>query len=277
MWHDYLEDKDPTEHSITGEVRVLSEVYSPQLDNTRDVLVYLPPSYWDTDKRYPVIYMHDGQNLFDRATSFVGEWEVDETMQSLAEEGLEAIVVGLPNMDKERIHEYGPFDSQRFGKSKADRYGKFILDTVKPLIDSDFRTLTNGTDTGVVGSSLGGLISLYLFFRFQGAFGFAGVMSPSFWFAGGQIVPFVADAPYVDGKIYLDIGKKERVGWMGHIKQPTSMGIRSASVASMFDLLQAKGYRANKNLMYVEDEQGEHNEASWARRLPDALRFLLKK
>src|SRR5688572_21409124 len=119
MWHDYLEDKDPNEHTISGEMRILPAVYSSQLDNHRDVLVYLPPSYADGDKRYPVIYMHDGQNLFDRATSFVGEWQVDETMETLAAEGKEAIVVGLHNLDNERIHEYAPFDSQRFGAAKG--------------------------------------------------------------------------------------------------------------------------------------------------------------
>ncbi|MFN8373989.1 MAG: alpha/beta hydrolase-fold protein [Anaerolineae bacterium] len=275
MWRHYLQDKDPNLHSIVGDVRVLDQVYSPQLHNRRDVLVYLPPSYWHSDRHYPVAYMHDGQNLFDRATSFVGEWEVDETMETLADEGIEAIIVALPNMDKERVHEYGPFDSQRFGKTKGDRYGEFILDTVKPLIDREFRTLRQGTATGIVGSSLGGLISLYLFFRYPRAFGYAGVMSPSLWFAGGQIVPFVADAAYVPGRLYLDIGQRERVGWMGHIKQHTSMGVRSASVESMSELLQAKGYRLGQNLMYVEDQLGDHNEASWARRLPDALRFLL--
>ncbi len=277
MWRNYLEDKDPNEHSVTGDVLVMEDVYSPQLQNHRDLFVYLPPSYAHSDKCYPVIYMHDGQNLFDHATSLVGEWHVDETMQTLSEEGLEAIIVGLPNMEHERIHEYGPFDNQRFGAGRGDQYGEFILNTVKPLIDDDFRTLPAGEDTGIIGSSMGGLISLYLFFRFQRCFGFAGVMSPSLWFAGGAIVPYIADAPYVPGKIYVDVGKKERLEWMNRIRQSTSIGTRSASIESMVELLEAKGYRIGENLMYIEDEDGEHNEDSWARRLPDALRFLLRK
>jgi predicted alpha/beta superfamily hydrolase len=275
MWRHYLDDKDPNTHSIVGEVLVTKDVYSPQLKNRRDVLVYLPPSYAKHSKRYPVIYMHDGQNLFDRATSFAGEWQVDETMELLASEGLEAIVVGLPNKDKERIHEYGPFNNQRFGEGRGARYGEFILDTIKPLVDRDFRTLPDGANTGIVGSSMGGLISLYLYFHFPRAFGFVGAMSPSLWFGGGALVPYIADAPFVPGRIYLDAGKRERLGWMDRIKQETTMGIRSASVEAMFDLLQAKGYRMGSSLMYLEDELGEHNEPSWARRLPDALRFLL--
>jgi predicted alpha/beta superfamily hydrolase len=275
MWCDYLEDKDTDAHTVVGEMRVLDEVYSPQLHNSRDVFVHLPPSYAYSSKHYPVLYMHDGQNLFDAVTSFTGEWQVDETMQTLSKEKLEAIVVGLPNIGKERIHEYAPFNNSRFGAGKGDRYGEFILDTVKPLIDRDFRTLPKAT--GIMGSSMGGLISLYLFFRFPQEFTFAGVMSPSLWFANGQIVPFVADAPYVPGKLYLDIGHRERVGWMDRIKHPTSMGVRSASVQSMSELLQAKGYHFGRNFKFVTDEYGEHNEASWARRLPDALRFLLRR
>ncbi|NWF68858.1 MAG: alpha/beta hydrolase [Chloroflexi bacterium] len=277
MWRHYLEGKDPTVHSISGDVLVQKQVYSPQLHNRRDVFVYLPPSYGRSHQHYPVIYMHDGQNLFDHALSFAGEWEVDETMEALAEEGLEAIVVGLANLDKQRIHEYAPFDTQRFGKARGDAYGAFILETVKPMIDRDFRTLPDAAHTGIFGSSLGGLISLYLFFQYRQHFGLAGVMSPSLWFGSGVIVPYVVEAPYVPGKIYLDVGLGERLGWMERIKTDTATGMHSASVRSMRDILMTKGYRLDHNLLYIEDEEGIHNEASWARRLPRALRFLLRR
>jgi len=99
-------------HTVSGRVLVRPAVYSPQLQNERHLLVYLPPSY-GSGQRYPVLYMHDGQNLFDRATSFVGEWRVDETMEQLAAEGLEAIVVGIPNAGNARRDEYSPFYDKR--------------------------------------------------------------------------------------------------------------------------------------------------------------------
>ena len=119
-------------------------------------MVYLPPSYLGSIRRYPVIYMHDGQNLFDAATSFAGEWYVDETMEELADAGIEAIVVGIPNIGERRFHEYIPFPAPDLPDVQGDEYVAFIADTVKPIIDRDFRTLADAASTGIAGSSLGG-------------------------------------------------------------------------------------------------------------------------
>jgi predicted alpha/beta superfamily hydrolase len=254
-WQDYLDTIGDRPHSVVGALRILPEVWSPQLENKRDVLVYLPPSYHQSERRYPVIYMHDGQNLFDRGTGFAGqEWEADETMERLSGEGLEAILVGINNTPN-RIQEYNPFPNVRHGSGAA--YLAFITDTIKPMIDRDFRTLPDREHTGIMGSSMGGLISLYGFFQRPDVFGFAGVMSPSVWLGHGAIYDYLHERPFVEGKIYLDNGTREN------------------SARKLNAVLIEKGYKSCETLKYVVEQDAEHNEASWARRLPDALRFLL--
>ena len=138
-------------HTVSGNIQIAQNVYSPQLDNQRDILIYLPPSYADSQNHYPVLYMHDGYNLFDEATSYTGEWYVDETMEKLsAEEHLEAIVVGIPSMGKERLAEYSPFVDKTYGGGKGEAYLNFIVHTLKPLVDSAFRTLPNKRNTGMI-------------------------------------------------------------------------------------------------------------------------------
>lgn len=251
------------ESTIVGTVRVVKDVYSPQLDNTRDLYVYLPPSYdAEPARRYPVIYMHDGQNLFDQATSFAGEWQVDETMQALSWEGIEAIVVGIPNMGSKRCDECSPFCTDRHGGGQGDQYLAFIVETVKPLIDAQFRTLGGQAYTGVIGSSMGGLISLYAFFRYPEVFGVVGALSPSLWFASRAIFETAEQAPFGRGKIYLDAGTAEGRAMLRDVR-------------AMRDLLVSKGYRLGHDLLYVEEQGSPHHETAWARRLPDALRFLI--
>lgn len=248
VWH------TPT---VSGTLLTWADFFSPQLDNTRDIHVYLPPSYSDEIRRFPVLYMQDGQNLFDSGTSYAGnEWRVDETMEMLADEGIEAIVVGLNHTYDQRISEYNPYPHQWQGRGGA--YLQFLTETVKPLIDSDFHTLPDREHTGIMGSSMGGLISLYAFFYTSETFGFAGVMSPALWVGGGAIYQDIERAPFAPGKIYLDNGTRE------------------SSARSMNQVLLRKGYRAGIDLRYVVEQDAEHTETAWARRLPDALRFLLK-
>ncbi len=268
-WYDYR-DRHP-HNTVTGTLKVYDALHSPQLNNNREVFVALPPGYDDTHRRYPVVYMHDGQNLFDQHTSYAGEWQVDETLHTLHSEGLDAIVVGLPNMGNDRIKEYSPFRSYRWGEGRADDYLKFIVHTVKPLVDQSFRTLPDREHTGLMGSSMGGLVSVYGFFRFCDWFGFAGVMSPSLWFDGGAIFPYVLQSKHCPGMIYLDMGGRESPTGPGGM----NYGLRNAR--RMQKLLQSKGYRAGENLMYVEDMEAGHTESAWAYRLPNALRFLLQR
>ena len=260
-WREYP-DADGPGHTVTGTVRVLHGLRSPQLGNARDLLVYLPPSYGTGGRRYPVLYMHDGQNLFDEATSFGREWDVDRTLDDASAEGIEAIVVGIPNMGELRIAEYAPWTDARVGGGRGDDYLRFLVETVKPLIDTDFRTRPEREATGIAGSSMGGLISLYGFFRHPGTFGFCGAMSPSLWFAGNAILPFIESSPFVPGRIYLDIGTREGAVAVQH-------------VAHLRELLLRKGYRRRRDLLVVVETGGRHEETAWARRLHRELRFLL--
>lgn len=274
-WRDYIADQPDGHHTVVGTLKVRERVWSPQLKNRRDIYVHLPQSYEEGRRRYPVLYMHDGQNLFDEGASYAGEWRVDETMERLSHAGIEAIIVGVPNMEKMRLLEYSPFDHQRHGPGRGNRYLSFLADTVKPLIDRDFRTLSDRQHTGLMGSSMGGLISLYGYFRRPETFGFAGVMSPSFWYANRAIYAYVEAAPYVSGRIYLDVGTREYGGSVTEKAARRQSRRHYAAVRRMKRLLVKKGYRLRYELLVVEERGAGHNEPAWARRLPLALQFLI--
>jgi predicted alpha/beta superfamily hydrolase len=250
--------------NIVGNIRRLRGVESPQLGNHRDVLVYLPPSYPVSGRHYPTIYMHDGQNLFDAATSYAGEWQVDETMERIAPEGFEAIVIAVPNMGVERIAEYSPFRDARVGGGRGDAYVAFLIDTLKPHVDRNFRTRRDAEHTGVIGSSMGGLISLYAFLTQPGVFGFAGVMSPSLWFAGGAIFHVADAARHWPGRLYLDTG--------------TAEGRRQVrQTREMVRMLRRRAAHPRRQIHYVEARGAGHNEMAWAARFERAVRWLLPR
>ncbi|MEM8556985.1 MAG: alpha/beta hydrolase-fold protein [Bacteroidota bacterium] len=260
-WLTYPDDDGP--HTVVGDLWRLPEIHSPDLGNHRDLFVYLPPSYHTApDRRYPVVYMHDGQNLFDAATAFADEWQVDNTMDVLAETGREAIVVGVPNTGVDRIHEYSPVKDRQERGGRGETYVSFLVNTVKPRIDADFRTKTGPLDTVVAGSSMGGLISLYAFLKRPDVFGHAGVMSPSLWFADRGIFPIVRDTPRHPGRIYLDVGTKEGASTVADCRR-------------LRRLLLGKGYTLADDLCYIEAEGAGHSEAAWRDRLYVAMDFLL--
>lgn len=248
-----------------GAIAVLRDVFSPELHNERDIYVYLPPSYGlgAPDARYPVIYMHDGQNLFDPALSFAGAWRVDLAMQTAARLGFEAIVVGVSNTGRSRIDEYAPFfDARIGGGGMADRYLDFLLHTLKPVVDAQFRTRPEPASTAILGSSMGGLVSAYAFFRAPHAFSMCGIMSPALWFANRAILPYIEDADAPTGRIWLDVG--------------TAEGARTVhNVRLLRDILIHKGYAEGETLKCVIAAGGAHNEAAWGRRLKKAIPFLL--
>ncbi len=189
--------------------RVLPAVRSPQRGHERDIDVFLPPSYARSRRRYPVVYMQDGQNLADPERAFAGTWDLPRAMAELASRGREAIVVGIPNLGEERIREYTPFVDAKAGGGDGDAYLAFMERTLKPLVDRRFRTRPERETTGVFGSSLGGLISLYAFFRAPETFGFAGAMSPSLWFAGRAMLSYVERDGAPPGRLYVDAGTEE--------------------------------------------------------------------
>lgn len=242
----------------------LPDIESAELGNRRDLVVWLPPAYALAERRYPVIYMHDGQNLFDPRTSYAEPWRVDVAMEREARRSLEAIVVGIPNMGGERIAEYSPYVDARIGGGNGDRYLDWIIGTVKPMIDARFRTRADRLHTGMAGSSMGGLITLYAYLRDPTVFGFVGVLSPSLWFAGRGIFSALASSTHVSGRIYLDIGGRE-----GKVAVDDARRMRDALVD--------KGYTLGRELRWVEDPKGRHNEVDWGRRFGDALPFLLRE
>ncbi len=245
-------------------LEIIRDVRSPQLGNTRPVSVYLPPSYDQSNRRYPVIYMQDGQNLFERSTSFAGDWGLVDRLDALAASGIEAIVAGVWNSPEERLNEYSPFRDAKHGGGSGDRYLAFLVDTVKPLIDSKFQTEAAPGSTGIGGSSMGGLISVYGLFTRPDTFGFGSIQSPSVWFAEAAVLEFVSTSPKPPGPLYLDVGRKEGERELGDVRR-------------LRELLLAKNYRDGADLMYDEDPDGEHNEAAWGRRYPRALAFLLSR
>ena len=184
----------PTRRRPQGRVERVPAAESPGLD--RDLAVYLPPSYGKTDRRYPVLYMQDGQNLFDPEASFAGSWRVDLAMNWAAARRLEGIVVGVPNTGEERIAEYSPFEDPEGGPGRGGGYVSHLAETIKPLVDARFRTLPERETTGMAGSSMGGLISLFAFLHRPDVFGLMGALSPSLWFAGHAIFGLLEAAPF---------------------------------------------------------------------------------
>lgn len=275
-WLDYDDAFEGGGTRIAGTVKVLRGVRSLELGNTRDLLVYLPPSYATDNRTYPAVYMHDGQNLFDPVTSFAGEWRVDETLEALAGDGVEAIVVGIPNAGRQRLAEYSPFEDVRFGRPRAADYLRFVVETVKPLVDEAFRTTGQREATGTIGSSMGGLIGLYSFFERPDVFGWVGAVSPSVGFARQALIGYLERTRFVGGRIYMDVGTHEG---LPRDRDPLELrrepGAYVRLVRHARDLIIGKGYVPGSDLLYVEDDGGVHNEAAWAARLPAALRFLL--
>ncbi|HEX4824491.1 MAG TPA: alpha/beta hydrolase-fold protein [Candidatus Polarisedimenticolaceae bacterium] len=270
-WLDYDEVYEGGATRVAGTVKVLKGVESRELGNTRDLLVYLPPSHGTANRTYPTLYMHDGQNLFDAATSYAGEWRADETLEALAGEGIEAIVVGIPNSGTARLAEYSPFEDKLSGAGRARDYVRFVVETVKPLVDDAFRTTGLPEATATIGSSMGGLVSLYAFFERPDVFGLVGAVSPSLGFARQAPLAWLESAPFVGGRIYMDVGTLEGPPRAGDEPSPYVRLVRRA-----YDALVSKGYAPDRDILYREDEGGRHNEAAWAARLPEALRFLLK-
>ena len=233
----------------------------PGFGFARTLRVYLPPGYAQGEARYPVIYMFDGQNLFDDATSYVGEWGVDETLDALARDhGLRAIVVGIDHGNALRINELIPYWNVRFLPNAGAGFVADVVDVVKPFVDANYRTLPGRATTLIAGSSLGGLSADYAIHRYPQVFGKAGVFSPSYWvseepFARARAVPLPADS-----RVYL---------FMGGTEGDEAV----ANVARMAAILHASPGGAGSVSLHVEPE-AKHDEAAWRAAFPRALRWL---
>lgn len=181
----------------------------PQLNRTRRVWIYLPPGYSHSQKKYPVLYMHDGQNVFDDLTSFAGEWGVDEILDSISSRKKEMIVVAIDHAGQKRINEYCPYDMEKFGKGEGGQYVDFLVKTLKPFIDKNYRTEKGRENTFVAGSSMGGLISMYALLKYPKVFGGAGVFSPAFWVGPRIFDDIKTKGKLVNSRIYFYCGGQE--------------------------------------------------------------------
>lgn len=259
------EDLGGGNHTAAENVVVMAEdFYMPQLDRYRRIWLYLPPDYDSTGKDYPVLYMHDGQNLFDAATSFAGEWEVDETLNELFDEGYEVpVVVGIDNGGANRIAEYTPWPNPDYGGGDGDLYAQFIVETLKPYIDDNYRTKPGCDFTGIMGSSLGGLISHYIAIKYQDIFSRAGIFSPSYWFTGD-----IYDFTYNTGKQY-----DMRFYIMGGTDEGEGV---VEDMTAMTDTLRAAGFGEQEMTLKVV-EGGQHNENLWRQEFGEAFRWMFNE
>ena len=263
--HSLLDDTHPTPHP---RLRLHRGFQGRNLPDPRNLIVYLPPDY---DQRshhaYPVLYLHDGQNLFDPATSFAGKtWEVREHADAAIAAGeIEPlIIVGVYNTGTRRIAEYTPERDWQRGGGEADHYGRLLIDEIMPFIASRYRIRKDRDATGLGGSSLGGLVSLYLGLRYAQHFGKLAVMSPSVWWNHkailgtlNELAPQIWERP----KVWLDVGDKE--------------GRRTAQDAEQLARrLRANGWKLGDTLHFERIPEGTHDETSWAQRVRPMLRFL---
>jgi predicted alpha/beta superfamily hydrolase len=255
---------------LTEQIRIHENFGTGALVPPRKITVYLPPGYTeDEGRRYPVLYMHDGQNLFDPATAVTGvPWAADEAAQIAIHEGRvePLIIVGIDNAGPGRIDEYTPIKADR-GKMRghgggADRYGRMIVEELKPFIDLEYRTKPEREFTGMGGSSLGALVTMYLGITHPEVFSRLAVMSPSAWWARNHII---REAAKLDGRIplriWLDIGKREG----STIKH---------QVRALKEMLLANGWKTGQDLAYFEIPDARHDEAAWAARFGSVLAFL---
>ena len=268
-WHDSaaVTRSVPKTSTASRSVRVLSDSFAiPQLGRRRRVWIYLPSGYAKGGRRYPVVYMHDGQNVFDAATSFSGEWGVDETLDSLR---ARAIVVAVDNGGTNRLNEYNPWKAANasLGGGEGDRYVEFLVNTLKPFIDRRFRTLRDPAHTGIAGSSMGGLISLYAALKRPDVFGRAGVFSCACWVARPFVYDFARKAgrPHKGARIFFIAGEFE-----------TKDGEVARDQRDMVDTLVAAGWKRDVNVRSIISADGKHSEWFWRREFPAAFQWLFR-
>lgn len=248
--------------TLSHNVEVINDsFYMPQLERYRKIWVYLPPDYdMEEDSEYPVLYMHDGQNLFDRATSFSGEWQVDERLNALFEEGYTVpIVIGIDHGNATRFNEYSIVDVEEPKiDAEGELYLRFIVETLKPYVDSHYRTIPEKESTSIMGSSLGGLISTYAISMYPNIFGSAGLFSSSYW-----LDDTIYDLPYdlINTRIYQLCGSEEADNTVANCTHMNEVFLRNSENSDQ--------------IKFVIIEGGEHNEKLWSSGFDDAIIFLL--
>lgn len=263
-WKDLLNTAGSKQMSTANQnVKVIDTAFFiPQLNRTRRIWVYLPNGYNSSGKKYPVLYMHDGQNVFDDATSFSGEWGIDEALDTLGIKTGECIVVAIDNGGSKRLNEYCPYDfsvNNMSGDGDGKRYVDFLVKTLKPFIDKNYRTLRKKENTFIAGSSMGGLISMYAILKYPKKFGGAGVFSPAFWVGPKIFDDIKSKGKKVKGKIYFYAGDAE-----GETMVPLT-------IKAFNDMLKV----SKTKMATVLRAEGIHNEARWRKEFPLFYKWLM--
>jgi len=259
-WSDRFPAK-PKESTASKNVHIVdTDFFVPQLKRTRRVWIYLPGNYYQSGKQYPVLYMQDGQNVFDDATAFAGEWGVDEYFDNAYEKGIQAIVVAVDHGGAKRMNEYSPYDMKKFGKGEGKKYVDFLVKTLKPFIDKNYRTKKDKANTSIAGSSMGGLISLYAVLKYPKIFGSAGIFSPALWIAPEIFADIKSKGGKVNAEIYFYAGKQEGESMVANtIKAFETMSQVSAS-----------------RMTCVIRDDGKHSEVTWRREFPLFYEWMIK-
>jgi len=258
-WKDEYPDK-PKRYSASPQVRVLDTAFNmPQLNRKRKVWIYLPKGYTTSAKNYPVLYMQDGQNLFNDQTAFAGEWGVDECLDTLQQQlKKECIVVAIDHAGEKRISEYNPWDHPQYGKGEGKAYAEFLAKTLKPYIDSKYRTYKSAENNYVLGSSMGGLISLYTVLQYPDVFGGAGVFSPSLQLSNDIYQMAEGFTTASMPAFYLYSGSKEAANAVPNLQK-------------MSDILQKK---QRFIIRTVINPLGQHNETYWKQEFRDFYKWM---
>lgn len=259
-----LMQKDQGEPSSSKVTVVEGELIIPGLNRERTIRVYLPPGYAASDASYPVLYMHDGQNLFEDSISFAGEWGVDEVLDELSEsENFNLIVIGIDNGGEDRIHELTAWDHPRYGKAEGKAYMSFVVDVVKPYIDENYKTKSDRANTAIMGSSLGGLISHYAIYAYPQVFSKAGIFSPSYWWGEGPFEQMETTDLPDDTRLNFLVGAKEGESMVDGMNQ-------------MVERILSNGHPVDQLTSKVNAE-GEHNEKFWRSEFREAVLWLFNQ
>jgi predicted alpha/beta superfamily hydrolase len=235
------------------------QLEAPQLQTTKKIWIYLPENYTHTTKKYPVMYLHDAQNLFDAATSYAGEWRIDETLDSLK---AEIIVVGIEHGNEKRIDELTPYKNEQYGGGQGNLYLEFMINQLKPYIDSHYRTKTGKYHTAIGGSSLGGLLSYYATLKYPKIFGKAMVFSPAFWI-NPEVYALTEQTKTIKSKIYFMCGDSESESMVKDMEQ----------MIAALNTTRCSCLHLTKKQIIVN---GKHTEKLWANEFAKAYLWLFK-
>lgn len=260
-WADHFPGK-PRLSTANRNVHIIDTAfYMPLLNRHRRIWIYLPDGYENSRKKYPVIYMHDGQNVFDAATSFSGEWGVDEALDTLSKSIKPSIVVAIDHAGPKRLNEYSPYDMERFGIGEGDKYVDFLVKTLMPFIEKKYRVKKCRRYRTVAGSSMGGLISLYAMLKYPKKFRGAGVFSPAFWIAPNIKNDLEKSGSAIKGKIYFFAGMQEN----------------EHMVPDMLAVFQQLSKISKAKMTSVIRAEGKHNEQTWRNEFPLFYKWIMNR